>query len=54
MLLLMGYSKLSLAYDEILSNFYTFTQTTVNNIDVGNAKESPRVKELRAWLPQEH
>ncbi|KAI4872229.1 hypothetical protein NFI96_009480 [Prochilodus magdalenae] len=42
----------SLSYDEALSNFYTFVQTTVYNIDVGNAKESPRVKELRARLLQ--
>ncbi|XP_034530081.1 uncharacterized protein LOC117805460 [Notolabrus celidotus] len=38
----------SLSYDEALSGFYTFIQTTVYHIDVGNAKESPRVKELRA------
>ncbi|XP_071399447.1 uncharacterized protein [Centroberyx affinis] len=38
----------SLNYHESLLNFYTFIQTTVFNIDVGSAKESPRVKELRA------
>ncbi|XP_066529672.1 uncharacterized protein [Hoplias malabaricus] len=42
----------SLSYDEALSNFYTFVQTTVYNIDVGSAKESPLVKELRARLLQ--
>ncbi|XP_058867908.1 uncharacterized protein LOC117407842 isoform X1 [Acipenser ruthenus] len=36
--------------DEALGSFYTFIQTTVYNIDVGNAKESPRVKEIRARL----
>lgn len=43
----------SLSYDEALSSFYTFIQTTVYNIDVGSTKESPRVKELRARLLQE-
>ncbi|XP_023808216.1 uncharacterized protein LOC111946938 [Oryzias latipes] len=38
----------SISYDEALSSFYAFIQTTVYNIDVGNTKESPRVKELRA------
>lgn len=42
----------SLSYDEALCSFYTFVQTTVYNIDVGSAKESPRVKELRARLLQ--
>ncbi|XP_049338304.1 uncharacterized protein LOC125803859 [Astyanax mexicanus] len=42
----------SLSYDEALSNFYTFVQTTVYNIDIGVTKESPRVKELRARLLQ--
>ncbi|XP_058867913.1 uncharacterized protein LOC131696855 isoform X2 [Acipenser ruthenus] len=36
--------------EEALGSFYTFIQTTVYNIDVGNAKESPRVKEIRARL----
>ncbi|XP_019115208.2 uncharacterized protein LOC109138679 [Larimichthys crocea] len=40
----------SVNYHESLNNFYTFIQTTVFNIDVGNTKESPRVKELRARL----
>ncbi|XP_007543316.1 uncharacterized protein LOC103131579 isoform X2 [Poecilia formosa] len=38
----------SVNYQESLYNFYTFIQTTVFNIDVGRAKESPRVRELRA------
>ncbi|XP_076591434.1 uncharacterized protein LOC143323468 [Chaetodon auriga] len=38
----------SVNYHKSLFNFYTFIQTTVFNIDVGSAKESPRVKELRA------
>ncbi|XP_017320807.1 uncharacterized protein LOC108264015 isoform X2 [Ictalurus punctatus] len=42
----------SLSYDEALCNFYTFIQTTIYNIDVGRAKESPRVKELLARLLQ--
>nr|XP_055074954.1 uncharacterized protein LOC129454451 [Misgurnus anguillicaudatus] len=40
----------SVNYHESLNSFYTFIQTTVFNIDVGSAKESPRVKELRARL----
>ncbi|KAL3999310.1 N-acetylglutamate synthase [Sarotherodon galilaeus] len=40
----------SLSYDEALTSFYTFIQTTIYNTDVGNTKESPRVKELRARL----
>ncbi|KAK7899253.1 hypothetical protein WMY93_020106 [Mugilogobius chulae] len=40
----------SLNYEESLTNFYTFMQTTVYNIDVGSAKENPRVKELRAKI----
>lgn len=46
--------NISLACDKVLSSCYTFIQTTVYNIDVGNTKESQQVKELRAWLPQEH
>lgn len=38
----------SVNYHESLYNFYTFIQTTVFNIDIGKAKETPRVKELRA------
>lgn len=40
----------SVNYNESLNSFYTFIQTTVFNIDVGSAKESPRIKELRARL----
>ncbi|KAI9541225.1 hypothetical protein NQZ68_033009 [Dissostichus eleginoides] len=40
----------SVNYHESLNSFYTFIQTTVFNIDIGSAKESPRVKELRARL----
>ncbi|XP_053098319.1 uncharacterized protein LOC128317065 [Pangasianodon hypophthalmus] len=40
----------NLSYDRALVNFYTFLQTTVYNIDVGQMKESPRVKDLRARL----
>ncbi|KAM7423196.1 hypothetical protein PAMA_010972 [Pampus argenteus] len=44
----------SLSYDDALSAFYTFIQTTIYNIDVGTTKETPRVKELRAKLLQDH
>ncbi|KAK0134624.1 hypothetical protein N1851_029746 [Merluccius polli] len=44
----------SLSYDEALSTFYTFIQTTMYIIDVGNAKETPRIKEMRARLLQDH
>ncbi|XP_051794862.1 uncharacterized protein LOC110957375 isoform X2 [Acanthochromis polyacanthus] len=44
----------SLSYDEALSAFYTFIQTTIYNIDVGTTKETPRVKELRAKLLQDY
>ncbi|KAK7938990.1 hypothetical protein WMY93_002316 [Mugilogobius chulae] len=43
----------SVSYDEALESFYTFIQTTVYNIDVGQTKETPRVKELRTRLLQE-
>ncbi|XP_041835386.1 uncharacterized protein LOC121636174 [Melanotaenia boesemani] len=43
----------SINYHDSLHNFYTFIQTTVFNIDVGSAKESPRVKEIRARLLQD-
>ncbi len=36
----------AVSYDEALCNFYMFIQTTVYGIDVGTAKESPRVKEI--------
>ncbi|KAK7886627.1 hypothetical protein WMY93_026248 [Mugilogobius chulae] len=44
----------SVPYDDALAGFYTFIQTTVYNIDVGLTKETPRVKELRTRLLQEH
>lgn len=40
----------AVSYDGALFNFYTFIQTTVYGIDVGNARESPRVKEIRVRL----
>lgn len=40
----------AVGYDKALSNFYTFLQTTVYGIDVSTAKESPRVKEIRAKI----
>ncbi|XP_029622309.1 uncharacterized protein LOC115202344 isoform X6 [Salmo trutta] len=40
----------SVSYHEALCNFYTFIQTTVYGIDVGKAKESSRVKEIRVRL----
>ncbi|XP_063076104.1 uncharacterized protein LOC134466140 [Engraulis encrasicolus] len=40
----------AVAYDDALFNFYTFLQTTVYGIDVATAKESPRVKEIRARI----
>ncbi|XP_034055167.1 uncharacterized protein LOC117534980 [Gymnodraco acuticeps] len=40
----------SVNYHESLNSFYTFIQTTVFSIVIGSAKESPRVKELRARL----
>ncbi|KAJ8369410.1 hypothetical protein SKAU_G00094380 [Synaphobranchus kaupii] len=40
----------AVSYDEALSSFFTFIQSTVYGIDVGNVKESPRVKEIRARL----
>ncbi|XP_030587923.1 uncharacterized protein LOC115782070 isoform X1 [Archocentrus centrarchus] len=36
------------SYSAPLTNFFTFLQTTVYNIDVGETKETPRVAELRA------
>ncbi|KAL2086413.1 hypothetical protein ACEWY4_017472 [Coilia grayii] len=38
------------SYDEPLCSFFTFLQTTVYGIDVGSARESPRVREIRARL----
>ncbi|XP_012996138.1 uncharacterized protein LOC105021033 isoform X4 [Esox lucius] len=40
----------SVTYHEALCNFYTFIQTTIYSIDVGKAKESSRVKEIRVRL----
>lgn len=40
----------AVSYDQALHNFYTFLQTTVYGIDMGTAKESPRVKEIRVRL----
>lgn len=40
----------AVSYDEALYNFFTFIQTTVYGVDVGNAKESLRVKEIRVRL----
>ncbi|XP_069388057.1 uncharacterized protein [Paralichthys olivaceus] len=40
----------AVSYDEALSSFFIFIQTTVYGIDVGKVKESPRVKEIRARL----
>ncbi|XP_063078295.1 uncharacterized protein LOC134468284 [Engraulis encrasicolus] len=40
----------AVSYDDALSNFFIFIQTTVYGIDVGKVKESPRVKEIRARL----
>ena len=34
----------------MLCNMYTFIQTTVYIIDIGEVKETPRVAELRARL----
>ncbi|XP_060921976.1 uncharacterized protein LOC133018968 [Limanda limanda] len=38
----------ALSYDDALSSFFIFIQTTMYGIDVGKVKESPRVKEIRA------
>nr|XP_061841665.1 uncharacterized protein LOC133622749 isoform X1 [Nerophis lumbriciformis] len=38
------------SYTSSLTNFWTFLQTTIYNIDVGETKESPRVAELRARM----
>ncbi|XP_065150129.1 uncharacterized protein [Paramisgurnus dabryanus] len=36
------------SYSNVLNNMYTFIQTTIFEIDIGQVKESPRVAELRA------
>ncbi|XDV36737.1 hypothetical protein PO909_006466 [Leuciscus waleckii] len=38
------------SYNKVLHNMYTFIQTTIYEIDVGQVKETPRVAELRARL----
>ncbi|XP_014822424.1 PREDICTED: uncharacterized protein LOC106903261 [Poecilia mexicana] len=38
------------SYSPPLTNFFTFLQTTVYNMDVGETKETPRVAELRARM----
>ncbi|XP_063048691.1 uncharacterized protein LOC134442452 [Engraulis encrasicolus] len=40
----------AVSYDDALSSFFIFIQTTVYGIDVGKVKENPRVKEIRARL----
>ena len=37
-------------YNQMLHNMYTFIQTTIYNIDIGQVQESPRVAEVRAKL----
>jgi hypothetical protein len=37
-------------YNQMLHNMYTFIQTTIYNIDIGQVHESPRVAEVRARL----
>ncbi|XP_024299956.1 uncharacterized protein LOC112266584 [Oncorhynchus tshawytscha] len=38
------------SYSSCLSNFFTFVQTTIYNIDMGETKETPQVAELRARM----
>ncbi|XP_072559112.1 uncharacterized protein [Paramormyrops kingsleyae] len=38
------------SYSPSLTNFFTFLQTTIYNIDIGETKETPRVAELRARM----
>ncbi|XP_076836399.1 uncharacterized protein LOC143528675 isoform X2 [Brachyhypopomus gauderio] len=38
------------SYSSCLNNFFTFVQTTIYNIDMGETKETPRVAELRARM----
>ncbi|KAM4569593.1 uncharacterized protein PAE49_008993 [Odontesthes bonariensis] len=40
----------AVSYDDPLSSFFIFIQTTVYGIDVGKVKERPRLKEIRAEL----
>jgi negative regulator of sigma E activity len=37
----------NLTYDDALVNFYTFVQTTIDNIDIDKTREAPRMIELR-------
>ncbi|KAM4578246.1 uncharacterized protein V3H82_007716 [Fundulus diaphanus] len=37
-------------YNQMLHNMFTFIQTTIYNIDIGQVQESPRVAEVRARL----
>ncbi|XP_041841394.1 uncharacterized protein LOC121639876 [Melanotaenia boesemani] len=41
------------SYSSSLTNFFTFLQTTIYNIDIGETKETPRVAELRARMVHE-
>ncbi|GAA6096868.1 uncharacterized protein LOC113075332 [Tachysurus ichikawai] len=38
------------SYSSSLSGFFTFMQTTIYNIEIGETKETPRVAELRARM----
>ncbi|XP_029632352.1 uncharacterized protein LOC115208432 [Salmo trutta] len=38
------------SYSSCLSNFFTFVQTTIYKIDIGETKETPRVAVLRAIM----
>ncbi|XP_066540242.1 uncharacterized protein [Hoplias malabaricus] len=38
------------SYNSCLNNVFTFVQTTIYNIDIGETKETPRVAELRAKM----
>ena len=38
------------SYSSSLSSFFTFVQTTIYNIDIGETKETPRIAELRARM----
>ena len=38
------------SYNKVLHNMFTFIQTTIYEIDIGQVKETPRVAELRARL----
>ncbi|XP_063735842.1 uncharacterized protein LOC134862083 isoform X3 [Eleginops maclovinus] len=38
------------SYSPVLNNFFTFLQTTIYSIDVGETKETPRIAELRVRM----